>query len=238
MGKDDDKKTYIICIPYAGGSAISYSKWNPIIKDGLVLYPVELAGRGERSNDAFYKSSQEAVDDIFSRIKNIIINHPYVIFGHSMGALLGYKIAVMIKEKGYAMPKHLFLSGMLPPHLKDSIITINDNDDFSLREIILEMGGTSSESFDSHLFQKVFLKILRADFLMLQNCMEMKNINCLPVDLTILHGSDDLILAKGDIKEWIKYSSKVVNFHKFNGDHFYLNHYMNEIIEIISKTIT
>ena len=80
----------------------------------------ELAGRGTRFREPCYQSVDEASDDISKRISGQIkYDEEYVIFGHSMGALLTYEIYYKLKQIGMKEPRHLFVSGQNPPHIVD-----------------------------------------------------------------------------------------------------------------------
>ncbi|WP_258880103.1 hypothetical protein [Clostridium estertheticum] len=43
-------KTRLFCIPYDGGSAINYTRWNKYLDHSIELCPIELNERSCRSN--------------------------------------------------------------------------------------------------------------------------------------------------------------------------------------------
>ena len=82
-------KIKLFCIPYAGGGAAIYKKWEQSLLPDIELVAVELAGRGRRSNEQLYKDVPAAVEDVYNCIlPSIMDGKPYAIFGHSMGAML------------------------------------------------------------------------------------------------------------------------------------------------------
>ena len=75
----------LFCLPYAGGSEAMYYGWKKYLDPGIELEAVELKGRGKRYGENFYKDLDDAVEDIYSNIKDKIMYNEYAFFGHSMG---------------------------------------------------------------------------------------------------------------------------------------------------------
>ncbi|MNW69143.1 Thioesterase domain protein [compost metagenome] len=44
----------LFCLPHAGGSASIFAKWRNLLDCLIKLYPIELAGRGERFNEKVF----------------------------------------------------------------------------------------------------------------------------------------------------------------------------------------
>ena len=43
------EKINLFCLPYAGSSASVFFKWKKYLDEDIMLYPIELAGRGKRT---------------------------------------------------------------------------------------------------------------------------------------------------------------------------------------------
>lgn len=104
-------KVKLFCIPCAGGSANAYLKWNNYLQYNIELCPIELKGRGGRSDEAYYEDIDEAVEDVFNLIKDSINNNEYALFGHSMGGLIVYELYYKLLENGMKLPKQIFIYG-------------------------------------------------------------------------------------------------------------------------------
>ena len=141
------KKIKLFCLPFAGGSATIYNNWSSILSDNIVLCPIELAGRGKRITEKCYENLEEAVNDIYNRIVNDIIDYDYAIFGHSMGALLTYELTQKIMSMGLPAPLHVFFSGRYPPGLPRRSKPFSKMNPVEFEEAILALGGTPSRIF-------------------------------------------------------------------------------------------
>ena len=109
--------TLLFCIPYAGGSASSLAGIaNLINQDGLEIYFVELPGRGRRIKEPFPTSLDEVIEDISEKIKEKLSNknQRFIIWGHSMGAILALFISHKLKNEHHLLVG-LIVSGMKAP---------------------------------------------------------------------------------------------------------------------------
>src|SRR5215467_3967748 len=77
----------LLCFPYAGGSSSSYRSWSAALPEGIEICPVELAGRGNRFQEAPCRDLGGLVRDLSNELRPLL-DIPFAIFGHSMGALL------------------------------------------------------------------------------------------------------------------------------------------------------
>lgn len=68
-------KLKLFCIPHAGGLACYYNEWKLMMKErsDIEVYPIELSGKGSRSDEPLYHSIEEASRDIYNiiRISNL-----------------------------------------------------------------------------------------------------------------------------------------------------------------------
>jgi len=198
----------LFCIPYAGASATIYYKWEKYLNDDLEIYPIELAGRGARFTEKFYKDIAEASNDIYKTMLPLL-NQKYAIFGHSMGGILAYDVyKKIIQDKQNAHIKRQYIS-KLP-----------DNE---FLEKILLLGGTTKELVYTDEFREFYLPVLKNDIKLLDDYKfietDMK-INC-PV--TVLNGDREDPIDEEAKNCFNKISSNKVNFCTVSGDHFFIN---------------
>lgn len=140
------KKIKLFCFPYAGGASYSFVKWKRYLHDSIELCTVELAGRGSRLGSPFYQTIGEAVEDIFTSLKNEVKDNSYTLFGHSMGAVVIFELLNKINEADFQKPLHVFFSGRNPPHKKEKRI-LHNLDDNLFKQELLKLGGTPLEIF-------------------------------------------------------------------------------------------
>ena len=236
--ESNQKKIKLFCFPYAGGSASAYNKWKQYLDKNIELYTVELAGRGRRIYDPLYNSMAEAVDDVYKIIGSQITDVPYCFFGHSMGGIIAYELALKIRELKKPQPIHIFFSGRGAPHVRGSgdeknIHTLSEEE---FKKEIIELGGTPKEFFEHPELLDVLLPMLRSDF-KIAECYQGKNaIVPFDHDITVFIGKEEDVTAE-QMHGWREQTSGICTIHYFNGDHFFVNEETKKVVEIINKIL-
>ncbi|GAA4115440.1 thioesterase domain-containing protein [Aquimarina addita] len=229
------EKIKLFCIPYAGGSANMYNSWQSELAENIELYPIELAGRGTRISESHYENLEEAVNDIFYQIADDITISDYAIFGHSLGALLTYELTQKIMSMGLRAPLHTFFSGRKPPHIprKEKWSLLNSSD---FQEKILSLGGTPPEFFQYPELKNIFIPLLRSDFSLSETESNRSEINPLSTNISILLGQNEGISHEVAV-QWREYTKRECTIHFVDGNHFFLLHQQEAVINIINDSL-
>lgn len=229
-------KTKLYCLPYAGGSSKIFSNWKTHLNTQIEYVPLELAGRGSRMFDQLYSNRREAVEDILSMIKNDIVNNnSYIIFGHSLGALIAYDLAQRIRLLQLPAPLHVFFSGLSAPHLRTGIKKYHLLNEEDFKREVLHLGGTPPEFFENSELMEIFLPLLKNDFKLAEEETIPSKINPLDEDITIFFGIED-DLTKEKCEGWKEHTHGKCQLYPFLGGHFFLNDQQDKLVEIINKT--
>ena len=87
----------LFCLPYAGGSVAVYHRWARSMPPGLAVHPVELPGHGLRRDEPLLGDFDTLVGWIAQQLLATVTG-PYVLFGHSLGALLAFETARAVRD--------------------------------------------------------------------------------------------------------------------------------------------
>lgn len=206
----------LICFPHAGGSSSFFRSWGKSMEDyeiHTVLYP----GRAERINDPFPSDLQDLAIHIANAIEPLA-NCQIALFGHSMGAAIALETARALETRGISVA-HLFASGSkhgpLPFKSRGSS-TIED--DATICEQLIQMGGTDPELVTDPLFLELILPSVRADGQMF-HAYDMALDPPLKCPVTTIYGDNDI---HADIRPWRDITLTEFNEYQVVGDHFYL----------------
>ena len=225
----------IFPIPYAGASVNVYYGWKKLLPKGYELYMNELAGRGRRFHEKFYLSIDEAAKEIADCIiRQLQSSDEYVIFGHSMGALLTYEVYYYLVQHEVQLPKHLFLSGRKPPQISLKEENVCKLDDESFMKYVKKFGGIPKEFINKEV-REVFLPILRADFAMLDRYVYVPRNDKIHCNMSVLYGNRDVATSSSEMEKWTELSDRNVNFYEYDGEHFFINNLPEEIVNLIVK---
>lgn len=228
---------YLICLPHAGGLSTVYKEWSKYLNPHIKLHAVELAGRGSRVEEAFYKSLDQMIEDILCNIRPIIEQNNYALFGHSMGSLCAYELYFKIREKGLNEPSHIFFSGYGAPEKESEcempdVSKMEDND---FMAFLKNIGGTPNEILENEELRNLFVPVIKNDFKLIReyNFVDKGKIDSA---ISVFYGNRDSISLE-NLLEWKNCTSKKCRFQVFDGDHFYIYKNITCINQLIKHII-
>lgn len=230
------KAINLFCFPYAGGDRFSYRQFEKIAPLFLNVVTLEYPGRGSRTNDPFVTDIKLLVTDLYNQISDRIHNGEYALYGHSLGGLLAYLLTKEILANYKTPPIHLFISGTIGP----SALAANPKKRHLMNreEFISEvrkLNGSSDEILQNEDIVTYFEPILRADFKTSESYVYEES-ELIDIPLTIFYGTQDEMSVE-EIQQWQKEVRSKVDFRRFPGNHFFIQKYPKQIMELISKRI-
>lgn len=225
----------LICLPYAGGGASTFVKWQAAFGNRLEVLPVQLPGRENRVAEPLIQDFQEAVDQVYAALSPYVKDHNFSIFGHSMGGIIGFALARRFEEAG-CYPDFCFISAT---SLEDkSLLTKSkDLDDDEFFQRVSDYGGidTSSEILQYPEFKEIFLKTLRADFNLIESYpYEQGDLQCPIVGFC---GTEDPMESPQVMESWKDHTASGAEFHTFPGGHFYFMEEPKPLCDTIARYI-
>jgi medium-chain acyl-[acyl-carrier-protein] hydrolase len=162
---------------------------------------------------------------------------PFAFFGHSMGALIGYELALLLRREKLAAPTHLFVSGRTAPHIRSGqVITYNLPDDKFVEEL-RRLKGTPEQVFEHPELLNLMIPLLRVDF---EICETYSSANELPLDcpITAFGGAEDEEVPRERIEGWRDHTSAPFSLHILPGGHFFIHTEQSAIVRIVVRDLT
>src|SRR5687768_10798540 len=80
----------LFCFPYAGGGASIFRRWSDELPPSVEVCPVQLPGRENRLREPPFTRIDPLVRALAHALRPNL-NRPFALFGHSMGALIGFE---------------------------------------------------------------------------------------------------------------------------------------------------
>lgn len=209
----------LFCLPYSGASATCYSPWKHKLPTWLSIRPLELPGRGMRMDEPLH-TDMAALANLLADEIAVELDRPYAIFGHSLGGLLGFELAHVLRERGLPAPLALFASATAGPARRDVSEYAIAKTDAELIARLRELGGTSEGVLANQELLELILPILRADFLV---CGSFSYGRREPLDLPIhvFGGKRDTVKVE-ELLDWQEDTRTGFSLDMFEGHHFYL----------------
>ncbi|MCF3131678.1 thioesterase II family protein [Streptomyces olivochromogenes] len=151
----------LFCLPHAGGSSAGFAPWSRHVASHVRVRPVELPGRGTRWDEPPPDRLATLVVDLATRIR-AEADGPYLLYGHSFGALLAYELAHALRPS-LGEPAALLVSGRNGPGVSHPSIPLYGLPRDRLLEQLRELDGVPIALLDKPDLIDPFLPVLRAD---------------------------------------------------------------------------
>jgi external thioesterase TEII len=215
----------LICFPFAGGYSATFRPLQPLLQDHCDLLVAEPPGHG--SNRMPLVERLETLVDIYLEALIPQLGKPLVLFGHSMGGLVVYRLAQKLEQRGI-FPEAVIISAVQPPHTRRK--TLTHLDDGAFLDYVIDIGGVPAELVKAREVLEYFLPAIRADYKALET-FEHTDHSLLQAPVHILNGEKDEPCMQ-DAAGWRQWTKRI-RFHTFQGGHMFL---LSET-ERVAKTI-
>ncbi|MFI7322847.1 thioesterase II family protein [Streptomyces venezuelae] len=220
--RDPRARTRLIAFPHAGGACGAYRQWQAWTDPGLEVRAVRYPGRAGRFTEPPYTRCEPLARDIAACLQ-MVADLPLVLFGHSMGALVAFEVAVELERTYGIRPAHLIVSGAPAPHLPSVTPGMrSDAGDAELVEAMRALGGSSEDVLNEPDLVALLLPAMRAD-LAIGESYRPRARTRVAAPLTAMSGVDDGDATPDAVQEWQAYTEGTFRRRSFPGGHFYLH---------------
>lgn len=211
----------LFCFPYAGGGSIIYRTWVGQLPPSVELYVAHLPGRENRLIEPPFTNIYPLVEALAEAIPPYL-DKPFAFFGHSMGAMISFELARLLRRKNGPMPSALYVSGRPAPQLprSDSISYNLPEEEF--KQKLQNLNGTPKEVLDHPEVMELLIPLVRADFSVVET-YEYRPEPPLDLPLVAFGGLQDKAVPQERVEAWREQTSSSFRLWMIQGDHFFLN---------------
>jgi medium-chain acyl-[acyl-carrier-protein] hydrolase len=216
-----DTRPVLYCFHHAGGSAPSYNAWR---RDWLAdsrLRFVELPGRPGAQVPLPYTEVEALMPELLRAFAGQAeAGVPYAFYGHSLGALVAYRLTRALAAEGHPQPAFLAVSGRRSPTCPLPFAALWNLPEDALIDALRALGGIPETLLASAKWRRLFLPCMRADLRLSDEYLEAQL-----VPLTIpafgLRGEDDPIVSPRELGNWRGITSNEFEQGTLPGAHFF-----------------
>jgi medium-chain acyl-[acyl-carrier-protein] hydrolase len=150
------------------------------------------------------------------------LEKPFAFFGHSLGAIVSFELAMKLQREGRKLPLHMFVSGRRAPHIpRQEPITYNLPDEEFVKEL-KRLNGTPKEVLEHSELMKLLLPVLKADFEISETYTHTgEPLRGCPV--TVFGGKQDEEAPPHYLEAWQQDTTGPFKQRMLPGDHFFLH---------------
>jgi medium-chain acyl-[acyl-carrier-protein] hydrolase len=229
-----DATLRLFCVPYAGGGAQVFQQWPERLPSSIETWAVNLPGRGKRLVETPFGDLVSLVASMTEALLPLL-NKPFALFGHSMGALIAYETACTLRRMGARLPQHLLVSGCFAPQFPDPHPIHHLPHEEFLREL-RRLGGMPKEVLKSEELMELILPSLRADFTATEQYLR-NDESPLPVAISVFGGWRDPLTTKDMLDGWRIHTTSRFSMRMLPGDHFFIHSAQNVLLDLIASEL-
>lgn len=225
----------MFCFPYAGGGTFIFRNWAKALPTFVEVYLVQLPGREALLREPPLTRLSQIVDAVVPELLPYI-DKPFAFFGHSMGALIGFEIASLLRRRYRTQAAHLFVSGCRAPQIGPTKPPTYNLPDGMFLEELRRLNGTPEEVLANPEIMQLMEPLLRADFEVAETYAYTQ---AAPLDcpITAFGGLRDSEVNRTEVKAWCEQTSAAFSLQMFPGDHFFLHTSQTLLLQTIAHQL-
>jgi surfactin synthase thioesterase subunit len=231
-----DAEMRLFCLPYAGGSATIYHRWQTLLPASIDVCPIELPGRLSRLRESAFHELNSLVAALDHNLSTCF-DRPFALFGYSMGGLIAFEWAREISRRRGREPAHLFVGACGAPDLERKRFSIEELSDMELAKKIIDLYGPRLEMvLGDYELRGLILGVMRNDLRMLDRYSFVRR-EPLRVPLTVLGGTRDESATRERLQQWTRHTSEACDVYAFPGDHFFIHTHERAVVELVKGVL-
>jgi surfactin synthase thioesterase subunit len=219
---DPEASVRLFLFPYAGGNAPRMQReWQDLFPADVAVQSLQLPGRLDRRSEPPFLRMGPLIEAMCEAIAAEVDDRPYAFFGHSMGALLAYRVAVAMALEASGGPVLVASAGWSPEGFAMPTREQIDLPQDELVRWIVGLGSVPAELYQDPELLALTLPATRAD---LTACLEYVDdgaqVACPVVTYT---GRSDPLVASDAMQAWAARCPVYLGNREFPGGHFFIH---------------
>ncbi len=228
--RQSQARVTLFCLPFSGGGASVYSAWARMLPPEIEVSPLHLPGREERIEEP--ATLHPAA---IARILAERIDLPYALYGHSLGARLGFEVLRALRDLGVAAPVRFYPAAGLPPDAEDTVASCVTLPDGPFLDTLVDRLGAPAELRDLPELRQMLLPLLRSD---MGWCHRYQYLPSPPLATTIVAfaGAEDTDATPERMAGWARHG-RGFTLLTVSGGHFFLRTATRRLVTVLAEDL-
>jgi medium-chain acyl-[acyl-carrier-protein] hydrolase len=162
------------------------------------------------------------------------LDKPFAIFGHGLGAAIGFELTRHLRKTSQTGPLHLLVAGRRAPQMPNDSSPIFDLPDPEFIAAVRDLNTIPAEVLEHPELMELMLPVLRADYKLAETYVYRAE-PPLDVPIAAYGGEQDSRATREELERWQEQTIAGFNLRMFPGDHFFLHSAQARLLEAISR---
>jgi surfactin synthase thioesterase subunit len=235
FGPVTDAATTLVCLPHAGGSASFFFPGSRALAPAVDVLAVQYPGRQDRRREPLIDSLPELADRIVDALERLG-DRRVALFGHSMGAVLAYEVALRLPGSGRPAPSRIFVSGRRAPSRYRDHRSLHLRSDREILAEVRRLRGTDTAAIDDPDIREMFIPAVRSDYRAVET-YRYDPARLLDCPVTVLTGDRDPLVTIDEARAWKGHTTGPTEVVVLPGGHFYLVEQSASVLDLIRRRL-
>ncbi len=220
-------RVQLLCFPHAGGSASSFYWLSSALHPEVEVWAVQYPGRQDRLREPLIDDIGDLAAGVFEALLGCLPPVP-AFFGHSMGAIVAFEVALRAERwLGMPVPRLIASGRRAPSRLRHE--NVHKLGDAELIAEVQQLSGTLSEMLNDEEARRAYLPVIRNDYRAIETyaAQAQQRLNC---PITAFVGASDPRVSLDEAGAWDRHTAAGFQVRVFPGGHFYLTERPGETV--------
>ena len=223
----------LFMFPFAGGGPAALRAYGGAWPADIDPFAAQLPGRERRIREPLMHRASDAAQALADALGGAAHDLPFLLFGHSMGAVLAFETARRLQARGAPLPLRLVVSGFALGRPRDEA-PWHRRPDAEFTAALQALGGTTADVLQHQALMELMLPTLRADFEIAETYHPPAGPR-LRCGITALAGDADPEAPPGAMHAWGRETDAGFETHLLHGGHFFITERVDEIVKIVCR---
>jgi surfactin synthase thioesterase subunit/glycosyltransferase involved in cell wall biosynthesis len=216
----------LFCFPHAGGSAAAFKGWAERLSPAVAVIHLRPTRRSDMAEMA--EALGEAIQPY--------LGQPFALFGHSMGAIVAFELARLLRRRHEPLPRVLLVSGARAPQFRRGHVPPPEPSEAEFVRALRRLEGTPPEVLDNPDLLRLILPTLREDAAIYRHYIYGEEP---PLDLPIraYGGAQDPNVRREHLEGWAQQTTADFGLRVFPGGHFFLQTARDEFLAALARDL-
>ncbi|MGP3971681.1 thioesterase domain-containing protein [Streptomyces sp. 6N223] len=227
----------LFCFHPAGGGTAFFSGWQHALGPSVRVVPVRLPGRDAAAGSHRHRMLSSLVAAVEEHLAPAL-EEPYLLYGHSMGALIAYHLTRLRAAADRRLPERLLVGAYPAPHLPHPLCGARHLTDSQLTALLLDVAALPASLRVDRRWLDDRLALVRADIALCDSAGAAARAVPLACPVEVFTGTDDPLVAVPDAAAWLSHTDRDCTLHTMPGGHFFTRESRKQFFSVLNMVLS
>lgn len=214
---------------------MAFMPWEDLLPAPIELVAIKPPGRLSRPGESLLTSVEQMAEHLVQAIPPLL-DRPYIVYGHSLGAVVSFELLHCLKARQLPLPQHYFCAARRPPHAPPRIAPIYDYPLERFKSELKRLNGTPETVLENASLMRLLVPRLRTELKAAYVYQRTPDAR-LECDVSVFAGARDNNVTPQELLGWQDHFVKPMDLRIFDGGHFFMEDNKDLVVSAIGASV-